>query len=346
MILTNAINNFLERKAKKLSGISPNTISNYHYHLEALGRFMLKRRLNTKQWAEVQASREKLNQMISIIEVEQIIEDDIIDHLHEQKKSGVCENTLNIHLSTFSSFWTYLEKRHKIENVVKDIERANYKYQRQPSFSHEDLNTFMSYLESRKHKTKSTFRNHIFFSTLRYYGLRISEALNLDMPSIQLTEEGVTLNVMGKGNKPRSNTFPLFDEDNEIIKECQAYHQDLTYYINEIRPQYKVTDPTLSQYLFYSEKKNKWHPDSARWFFKKVMKELGLEENHYTPHSLRHAFVSHKLADGVPLITVSRLVGHASIDVISKIYAHSEETDRNIGMTKGFPRIPNKGKIA
>ena len=42
----------------------------------------------------------------------------------------------------------------------------------------------------------------------------------------------------------------------------------------------------------------------------------------FTWHSLRHCFVSHALAAGLPLFEVSRLAGHSSPTVTGTIYAH------------------------
>lgn len=39
-------------------------------------------------------------------------------------------------------------------------------------------------------------------------------------------------------------------------------------------------------------------------------------------HGLRHTWASHNLAAGVPLGVVSKLIGHASIDVTANVYAH------------------------
>ncbi len=46
-----------------------------------------------------------------------------------------------------------------------------------------------------------------------------------------------------------------------------------------------------------------------------------LESEGAHPHQLRHAFVSHLLAEGVPIADVSELAGHSSL-AMTGIYAH------------------------
>ena len=107
-------------------------------------------------------------------------------------------------------------------------------------------------------------------------------------------------------------------------------------YIESVIPKFNIKDPKLSDHLFFSQSKNQWDATSARLAFSVAVEKVNLKVYHYTPHSLRHAFVSHKLADGVPLQTVSRLVDHANVSITSIIYAHSEEQDLIDGMSKGI----------
>lgn len=53
------------------------------------------------------------------------------------------------------------------------------------------------------------------------------------------------------------------------------------------------------------------------------LKRAGLP--HYRPHDLRHTYGSLLMSQGVPLKTISELMGHASIEVTANIYLHSLE---------------------
>jgi integrase len=51
-----------------------------------------------------------------------------------------------------------------------------------------------------------------------------------------------------------------------------------------------------------------------------VCRLAGIE--HATPHSTRHTYASRLLTAGVPIARVSKLLGHSSIQVTERVYAH------------------------
>ncbi|MEO6085450.1 MAG: site-specific integrase, partial [Umezawaea sp.] len=69
--------------------------------------------------------------------------------------------------------------------------------------------------------------------------------------------------------------------------------------------------PTASTYGYH------WH---------KALKAAGLltsdEKNRYTPHGLRHFFASTALGGNVPILEVSRWLGHKSIKITADVYGH------------------------
>lgn len=61
-------------------------------------------------------------------------------------------------------------------------------------------------------------------------------------------------------------------------------------------------------------------PDSVTQWFSGFIAKSGLPK--VTVHSLRHTYASLMIADGVPLIVVSRQLGHAQTSTTANIYAH------------------------
>ena len=55
--------------------------------------------------------------------------------------------------------------------------------------------------------------------------------------------------------------------------------------------------------------------------FKTLMKDLNLNEQ-YTPHSLRHGFVSYLANNGESIFNINKIVGHSVKEVTEFIYAH------------------------
>lgn len=56
-------------------------------------------------------------------------------------------------------------------------------------------------------------------------------------------------------------------------------------------------------------------PDQVNRRLQLRLKRLGMPERIFTPHSLRHSFVTYVLEMGVPLHVVSRLAGHADVSI-------------------------------
>ena len=62
-------------------------------------------------------------------------------------------------------------------------------------------------------------------------------------------------------------------------------------------------------------------PDSVTAWFSAFVARTGLPK--VTVHSLRHTYASLMIADGVPLVVVSRQLGHAQTSTTANIYAHA-----------------------
>jgi len=331
---------FLKRKARDLAiskGMaSPRTLHTYRYNLELLARFILVKHHGQKDCPHCYKNRALFNASISAIDITSITNDDIRDYLFECTQSGNTAATINVRLNTFRSMWAELAIAEGLTNITQGIPKARHQYKRKASPTRQHLKTLINHFEANKHKNKTSFRNYIFYSIIRFYGLRLSEALGLKVSKIYFLDDALKIEILGKGNKPRVRSLPLFDASGDPLPQCREFYDDLKTFIHNTLPEFAIENPTIKDYLFFSQNKNQWNEGSARLAFYKGLKKVNLHMFNYSPHSLRHAFVSHKLADGVPLQTVSRLVDHANVAITSAIYAHSEEQDLIDGMSKGI----------
>jgi len=140
--------------------------------------------------------------------------------------------------------------------------------------------------------------------TLYYAGLRISEAVNLEVGDVNLPKEGVekggTLHIRNsKGGKHR--LMPMAPALVPILRDYSAWRV-----------------PSLH---FFATRKTAWIRTQT---IQTAMREAreGLNwPNNITPHSLRHSFASKVYQDTGDILVTSTLLGHKKLST-TQIYAH------------------------
>ena len=141
-----------------------------------------------------------------------------------------------------------------------------------------------------------------------YSGCRKDELLTLKRQDINLEEN--TAKLYGKGKKERIICFP-----NKVKKEIEIYFNSE----NEENNAFNI-------------KLGKLH-----YLIKMINKYSGGKKIHC--HSFRHGYAKTCLRKGIPLPTLSRLLGHASI-LTTMVYANPSEQE----MKETYQEKMNKGK--
>jgi len=140
-------------------------------------------------------------------------------------------------------------------------------------------------------------RDRALLKLLYGCGLRLSEALNLDVKDIPA---GDTLVVTGKGSKQR--VVPVLDT---VKRDIDAYVKASPFPMTPESP------------LFLGARGGRLNPGVAQAMVRKVRALLGLPDT-ATPHALRHSFATHLLAGGGDLRTIQELLGHASLSTTQR----------------------------
>ncbi len=141
-------------------------------------------------------------------------------------------------------------------------------------------------------------------------GLRISEALDLEIPDINF-EEGLIYIRNGKGGKSR--TVPLGPKAAEWLQK----------YITEAR--HKLLRCSCTDLVFVTRYGERISRQTAAKAMAEYVKAANLPV-WLTPHSLRHAAATHMLHGGADLIYIQELLGHERIES-TQIYTLVRSTD-------------------
>jgi integrase/recombinase XerD len=152
-------------------------------------------------------------------------------------------------------------------------------------------------------------RDRALLELLYACGLRISEALGLDLEDVSLVEG--TVRVIGKGDRERR--LPVGDVAVAALER----------YLDEVRPDMlaRAERPLLrGGPLFVSRRGRRLARMSAWRVIRRAALKTGMSA-HVTPHTLRHSFATHMLEGGADLRVVQELLGHASITT-TQLYTH------------------------
>jgi integrase/recombinase XerC len=145
-------------------------------------------------------------------------------------------------------------------------------------------------------------RDTALFALLYGSGLRIAEALSLDLRDAPRAASGNALLVTGKGSKQR--IVPVLPAVREAMEAWLAVH-----------PQREPEAP-----LFVGARGGRLNPGVAQRVMRAFRGLNGLPD-HATPHALRHSFATHLLAGGADLRSIQDLLGHASLSTTQRYTA-------------------------
>tara|TARA_Y100001970_G_scaffold224083_1_gene276077 strand:+ start:5085 stop:6239 length:1155 start_codon:yes stop_codon:yes gene_type:complete len=159
---------------------------------------------------------------------------------------------------------------------------------------------------------------HPIVTTMLDTGLRVSELCNLDIDDID-HEDLSALVIGGKGEKDRTVLFT------KITTEAL----DSWYPIRSMRSNL-IHNEADERALFLSSRGRRINPRSIQKMIDKLADEADIPRSRLSPHTLRHTFATGLLERGADLVTIQRLLGHASIATTRVYLEISDQTLREI----------------
>lgn len=145
-------------------------------------------------------------------------------------------------------------------------------------------------------------RDTALFALLYGAGLRIAEALALDLRDAPLPGQDAALRVIGKGSKER------------LVPVLPAVRAAVAEYLRHRGP------GAPDEPLFLGARGKRLDAAVAQKSLREFRRLAGLPE-HATPHALRHSFATHLLGAGADLRAIQELLGHASLSTTQRYTA-------------------------
>ncbi len=226
---------------------------------------------------------------------------DIESYLIKRKKDGnLVERTEGKILSSLRAFYTFLEKDGgRSKNPAKLIEKAKDGFYLPRVLSEDDVDEILSAFPLENPLSK---RDYTLFELIYSSGMRISEAVSMDVSSYKRGEH--TVSVIGKRDKER------------IVFIGEVASTALDDYLDNVRPLLAKDDKEKA--LFLNRRGCRLTRQAAHKRFHETVGRLGLDA---TIHTLRHSFATHMIEHGADIRSVQEMLGHSDVRT-TQIYTH------------------------
>ena len=315
-----AIEKYLEY-LRSVRNSSPHTVLNYGKDLEQFTAYL------SPPGEKVPPLGEITHQVIR----------EYVGHLHSLRlqKSSIARK-----LASLRSFFKYCVREGKLkENPARLVPTPKLPKRIPSVLSAEEMNGFLNQLampgkqsanpkavlqaveETRPAKRSTSGdevlllkRDRALLELLYAAGLRVSELTGLNLADMDRREK--MLRVRGKGNKER--IVPYGGKAQEALEAYWPVREQL---LLQSGPGRRRRGPAHSEAIFLNYAGRRLTQRSVGRIVKKYVRLANMDWDLH-PHSLRHAFATHLLADGADLRAIQELLGHQSLSTTQR-YTHA-----------------------
>lgn len=257
----------------KLRGFSDKTVKSYMFHNQKFLDFIKK-------------------------SPDEVTTDDVKEYLgHLMVDKNHKPSSVNLTLCTLRFFYSKILEK----DIFKKIASPKLEKKIPTVLSREEIRRM---LETAKKKRKQRILLELMYSS----GLRVSEAVNMKVDELDLTEKIGKVS-SGKGKKDR-----LIIISNELIKHLGVYLRRRAKKFPE------------NPYLFPSSVKKESHITvrQAQKIINKIAWNAGIRKRVFC-HALRSSFATHLLENGTDIRVIQELLGHSNLSTTERYTKVSTE---------------------
>ena len=234
--------------------------------------------------------------------------DHVLDYLDWLRELGDAPTTLARRLISIKLICRYLAAEGRIPADITAVMDSPRLWQLLPDFL--TVNEVEALLTAFDNDPEDPLemRNRAIMELLYSSGLRVSELTELPLGAVDFDNEFIR--VTGKGEKTR------------VVPVGRPAQRMLRKYLTEVRPVLADKNPH-AEWVFLSKNGRILDRERVWGVVKLAAERAGITKNIH-PHSLRHSFASHLLANGADLRVIQEMLGHADI-ATTEVYTHVDK---------------------
>ena len=229
----------------------------------------------------------------------------IIDYLMSEKERGLSVNSISRRLVAIKVFFAFMQREGLLSKNITEVMDSPQLWKVLPTvLSAKEVTRLLATPQG---DDRYVVRDRAILELMYACGLRVTEACEIKLDDIHFDD--MYLRTLGKGSKVR--VIPFGEEAAGCLRR----------YLSEGRPAFAKEDSPRQIFLTYRGKK---FSRKGLW---KLVKDYawraGIDKT-VSPHTLRHSFATHLLANGAPLRVIQEMLGHADI-ATTQVYTHVEQ---------------------
>jgi site-specific recombinase XerD len=288
--LARALRDFFTEHLPRLRGLSPHTVQSYRDSFVLLLRFLAHR------------GREVAALDLQDIGVQEVIA--FLRHLEEGRRNVPA--TRNVRLAAVHAFFGYLAGRHpeRLEQCQRVL-GVPFKRARPRPVEYLEYGELQAVLAAIDRGKPDGRRDYALLVTMFNTGARVQEVIDLRPCDLQLLTP-FQARLLGKGRKER--LCPLWPQTADVLRAFLAE---------------RGVDPRSREPLFRNHRGARLTRFGVRYILLKYWGRAKgttptLLHKRLHPHRMRHSTAVHLLQAGVDLVTISRWLGHASVNTTNR----------------------------
>ena len=262
-----------------------------------------------------------LAKTIDIDDLEKLKITDFRSFLVWRSEQKIARTSLARGVSSLKNFFRFLTREGLAQNnAIMAIKSAKTGHGLPHPIEAADAKKFLELAKGMSKVPWQGYRDHALYTLLYGCGLRIAEALSLNVKDV--SDQSDVLIITGKGKKQR------------LVPVLPAVHHALLLYLKH------HPHPLPDAPLFVGSRGDRINPGVVQRNVRTIRHAMGLPDT-VTPHAFRHSFATHLLQGGGDLRTVQELLGHNSLSATQR---YTEITTEHLEQVyeKAHPRAHSK----